>query len=150
LLGLAQFASVTPGNLPPAWRQRAALARALVLKPEMLLLDNPNGGLISRHRQWLVEFLDRLWQGHPFFGGRPMTIVATTDDLPMWRHPRRKFAAVHEGTFSILGGWGGDAFRSHQAINELLFGANETDEAKADNGENTQKAGAAASTEKRN
>ena len=130
LLGLAQFASVTPGNLPPAWRQRASLARALALKPELLLLDNPNGGLISRHRVWLLEFLDRLWQGHPFFEGRKMTIVVTTDDLPMWRHPRRKFATVHENKFSLLGDWGGGAFGQNEAVKDLLFGQKETEEIK--------------------
>ena len=128
LMELAPFANATPGNVALTWRQRAALARALVLKPELLLLDNPNGGLIARHRQWLITFLDKLWRGHEFFGGRPMTIVATTDDLRAWQNPQRKFAALHEGTFSVLGAWGGDDFVRHHAVKELLAGAMETEE----------------------
>ena len=86
----------------------------------MLLLDNPLGGLGARHRQWLMDFLDQLWRGHEFFGGRPMTIVVTTDDLRAWQHSRRKFAALHEGTFSVLGGWNDADFARHHAVKDLL------------------------------
>jgi ABC-type transporter Mla maintaining outer membrane lipid asymmetry ATPase subunit MlaF len=120
LLELTQYGGMKPGNVAAVWRQRAALARALILKPELLLLDNPNGGLIERHRRWLVNFLDQLWHGHKFFGGRPMTIVATTDDLSMWQHPGRRFAALHEGSFTVLGAWGGEEFARHHAVKELL------------------------------
>ena len=125
LMELKPFASATPANVAATWRQRAALARALVLKPELLLLDNPNGGLAARHRQWLVNFLDQLWRGHDFFGGRPMTIVLTTDDLRAWQHPQHKFAGLHEGNFSVLGAWGGEEFARHAAVRELLALAGE-------------------------
>ena len=120
LLELTPYADALPGDVPVVWRRRAALARALALQPELLLLDNPNGGLTARHRQWLMNFLDQLWRGHPFFGGRPMTLVVTTDDLPLWRHPQRKFAGVQEGRFSVLGQWGGEEFNRHRAVQELL------------------------------
>jgi len=122
LLELAPYANVRPGEVAAVWRQRAALARALALQPELLLLDNPSGGLATRHRRWLVDFLDQLWRGHEFFGGRPLTLVATTDDLHPWQHPQREFAALHEGTFSVLGKWGGDDFVRHRAVKELLAG----------------------------
>jgi ABC-type transporter Mla maintaining outer membrane lipid asymmetry ATPase subunit MlaF len=131
LLGIEKFAAATPGNIIPAWRQRAAIARALVLQPELLLLDNPNGGLTARHREWLTDFLDQLWRGHSFFGGRPMTIVVTTDDLQMWRHPRRQFAAVHEGLFCVLGEWGGNEFARNHVVQDLIEGAIESSEPKA-------------------
>jgi len=125
LLELTPYASLMPGNVASVWRQRAALARALALKPELLLLDNPNGGLIMRHRQWLVNFLDQLWHGHEFFGGRPMTIVATTDDLHPWQNSPRKFAALHEGHFTVLGAWGSNEFASNHIVKELLAEAAE-------------------------
>lgn len=120
LLELAPFADLTPGNVAATWRQRTALARALVLKPDLLLLDNPLAGLGARHRQWLLQFLDQIWRGHELFGGRPLTIVATTDDLPAWRHPQRKFGALHEGNFSVLGAWGDEEFSRHHTVKELL------------------------------
>lgn len=120
LLELTPFADATPANVAVHCRRRAALARALALQPEVLLLDNPLGGLGAQHRRWLLDFLDQLWRGHEFFGGRPMTIVVTTDDLRAWQHSRRKFAALHEGTFSVLGCWNDADFARHHAVKDLL------------------------------
>jgi ABC-type transporter Mla maintaining outer membrane lipid asymmetry ATPase subunit MlaF len=120
LLELAPFADFAPSSVAANWRQRAALARALALKPELLLLDSPLGGLGGRHRQWLLKFLEQLSGGHEFFGGRPMTLVATTDDLRAWRHPDRKFAVLDERTFSVLGSWNELESGRHRAVKELL------------------------------
>ena len=120
ILELAPFANSTPGNVATSWRLRVALARALVLKPELLLLDNPLGGLGARHRHWLMNFLEQLARGHDFFGGQKMTVAVTTDDLRPWRHSQRKFAVLHEGKFSVLGAWDGERFTSHAAVKDLL------------------------------
>lgn len=120
LLELGPFANLKPSNVAAVWRHRAALARALALKPDLLLLDNPNSGLTVGHRRWLVEFLDQLWHGHDFFDRQPVTIVITTEDLPVWEHPGRRFAVVEAGSFTNLGTWGNDDFTNHQTIKELL------------------------------
>ena len=120
MLELTPFADTTPSNLSANWRQRAALARALILKPDLLLLDNPLGGLGARHRQWLLQFLDQLWHGHAWFGGQPLTLVAVTDDLRPWQHARRKFAVLHEKSFSVAGAWSDVASSANHAVKELL------------------------------
>jgi ABC-type transporter Mla maintaining outer membrane lipid asymmetry ATPase subunit MlaF len=120
MLELTPIADVTPVNIAANWRLRAALARALVLKPELLLLDNPLSGLGARHRQWLLRFLDRLWQGHEWLNGRPMTLVMTADDLRPWQSPVRKFALLHEKTFVSVGSWDEIAATRHPAARELL------------------------------
>lgn len=120
LLELTPFAGFTPSNLAANWRQRAALARALVLKPELLLLDSPLGGLGVRYRHWLLDFLDHLGRGHDFFGGRPMTIILTTDELRFWRGGKRKFAVLDEKTLSVLGSWSEVNSASVPAVKELL------------------------------
>ena len=102
---LTPLADVTPANVAANWRQRAALARALILKPEVLLLDNPLAGLGARHRQWWLRFLDQLAQGHGVAGGKPVTLVATADDLRPWQSPRRKYALLHDKKFIPLGAW---------------------------------------------
>ena len=120
LMELAPLADVTPANVAAGWRQRAALARALILRPELLLLDNPLAGFAARHVFWWTRFLDQLWHGHGFFGGRPLTIVATTDDLRPWKNARRQFALLHEQKFVPLGAWSGVENSPDPVVKELL------------------------------
>jgi ABC-type transporter Mla maintaining outer membrane lipid asymmetry ATPase subunit MlaF len=120
LMELSPLADVTPANVAASWRHRAALARALIMRPELLLLDNPLAGLASRHVYWWVRFLDKLWRGHEFFGGRPVTIAATTDDLRPWKNARRKFALLHEKKFIPLGFWNEVETADDAAVKELL------------------------------
>lgn len=120
LLELTPLADVTPANVAANWRQRAALARALVLKPEILLLDNPLAGLGARHLQWWLRFLDQLSLGHESFGGQPMTIVATADDLRPWQNARRKFALLRDKKFIPLGNWNEVETANDPVVKELL------------------------------
>ena len=123
LFELTPFADATPSSVAVNWRQRAALARALILQPELLLLDNPLAGLGGRHRQWLLDFLNQLWNGHASFGGQKMTVVVTTDDLRPWRDPQKKFAVLDEKIFTALGAWNNVAASGDHVVKELLAGA---------------------------
>lgn len=106
LLELREFAHQLPASLARNWQRRAGLARALMLRPEVLLVDNPLGGLDARHATWWLNFLEQLCAGHSFMGGRPMTIIVTTDDLPRvaggLRTPCR-LAVLNEEQFRVVG-----------------------------------------------
>jgi len=119
-LELTPLADLMPVNVSDPWRQRAALARALVLKPKVLLLDNPLAGLGARHLHWWLRLLDQLSRGCDWCGGQPMTVVATTDDLRPWRNPTRKFALLRDKNFSPLGFWNEVETTHDPVVKELL------------------------------
>ena len=120
LLELMPLADITPPNISDNWRQRAALARALALKPDVLLLDNPLSRLGAGHLRWWRQFLDHLWRGHDWCGGRPMTIILTADDLRPWRHPNRRFALLRDNRFFSIGSWNDVESANDPVIKELL------------------------------
>ena len=120
LMELTPLADVTPANIAAYWRQRAALARALILQPEILLLDNPLAGLGARHLQWWLHFLDQLSRGHGQFGGKQITIIASADDLRHWQNTRRKFALLRDKRFIRLGGWSEVETSDDFVVKELL------------------------------
>ena len=99
----AEFADNKPSAAARPWRQRAALARALALKPDVLLLENPLRGMDGRHTAWWVTFIEKLTRGHDLMSGKPMTIVASTDEFRPWRNSAAQFAALHERRFEMLG-----------------------------------------------
>jgi ABC-type transporter Mla maintaining outer membrane lipid asymmetry ATPase subunit MlaF len=92
-----------PGNLTRTVLQRIALARALMLAPEVLLIDNPLFGIDMRQAYWWRTFLPKLLKGDPLFKDRPITLVATADELINWRNLATHFALVHEKKWSIIG-----------------------------------------------
>jgi phospholipid/cholesterol/gamma-HCH transport system ATP-binding protein len=126
LMGLKPLADITPSNVGLSWLKRAALARALILQPELLLLDNPLNGLGAHHAKWWLNFLEQLWRGHESFGGKPMTIVATAEDLRAWKNDARHFALLRDKKFGLLGSWNEVASHEDTIVMELMEVSQET------------------------
>jgi phospholipid/cholesterol/gamma-HCH transport system ATP-binding protein len=119
-LELSEWADAAAGSLGRNLQKKIGLGRALILRPEVLLLDNPLGGLDFRHAYWWLHALDQLAKGEGIIPGKPTTLVVTTAEFRPWKNRARQFAVLGDGQFQVLGDWSGVEAASLATVGELL------------------------------
>ncbi|MCC5899596.1 MAG: ATP-binding cassette domain-containing protein [Phormidium sp. BM_Day4_Bin.17] len=75
LVGLTDAADKKPKELSGGMKQRVSIARALALRPKVLILDEPFGALDPITREELQEELLRIWFDHK------VTVLMITHDI---------------------------------------------------------------------
>ena len=82
-LGLEEKADTYPAQLSGGEQQRTAVARALALKPDIILADEPTGNLDKQNGK---ELIDLLIHSHRFY---KQSILLVTHDLEIARRAQR-------------------------------------------------------------
>jgi cobalt/nickel transport system ATP-binding protein len=90
ILGLEKIARRAPHQLSGGEKKKVALASVLAVNPDVLLLDEPTGGLDPRTQVWLVEVLNEL---HSL--GK--TIITATHDLSILEDISDRAVVMDEG-----------------------------------------------------
>lgn len=75
LVGLSEFGNYLPREISGGMKKRVALARVLILKPEVLLMDEPFASLDAQTREEMQKFLLSLWENLSH------TIIFVTHDV---------------------------------------------------------------------
>ncbi len=88
-VGLASRLEHRPDQLSGGERQRVAIGRAIVMKPGLLLADEPTGNLDSRSGDEVIDILEQL--NHD-----GISLMVVTHDIDIGRRARRHLA-LHDG-----------------------------------------------------
>ena len=76
LFGIEDLAGKVPYHLSGGQKKWVALASAIALNPEVLVLDEPFAGLDSKKEAWLVDFLRELKEA-----GKTLIIATHKEDI---------------------------------------------------------------------
>jgi len=113
-LGLAGAAKRMPAELSGGMRKRAGLARALVLEPGIVLVDEPDSGLDPVRTALLGELLVAQ---HSSNGG---TMVVVTHNVPLARFISSHVSVIWKGKV-VIDGPADDVFASgHPFVKQFL------------------------------
>ena len=116
--GLASFAQAYPAQLSGGMRQRLCIARTLVMRPRMLLLDEPFGALDQQTRLLMGDELLKLWRET----GATILLITHSLDEAALLSDRIGVMSVRPGVFIDLVETGWPRERDSRIVSQAAFG----------------------------
>lgn len=114
MVGLPGTQKKMPSELSGGMRKRAALARSIVLEPEIIMYDEPTTGLdpvtSEKIAQLIAELNSRL----------QITSIAVTHDIVAARTIADRVAFLHQGRFQFVGTFDEAARGGHPVLQEYF------------------------------
>jgi phospholipid/cholesterol/gamma-HCH transport system ATP-binding protein len=114
MVGLPGTQKKMPSELSGGMRKRAALARSIVLEPEIIMYDEPSTGLdpvtSEKIAQLIAELNSRL----------QITSIAVTHDIVAARTIADRVAFLHQGRFQFVGTFDEAARGGHPVLQEYF------------------------------
>jgi len=120
--GLSELATSSPNDLSRGMRRRVALARALTVEPEILMIDSPLTSMDPVQSRWWIEFLAKLQRGESFPFKCPSTFVVTVEDYRPWLDEGRQFALLQRGRLRVLGDAAAVENSAEAQVREMMSG----------------------------
>ena len=118
-MGLLSFRSAYPAQLSGGMRQRLCIARTLVTRPRLLLLDEPFGALDQQTRLLMGDELLNIWRD----SGATVVLITHSLDEAALLSDRIGVMSARPGMFIDLVETGWPRERDSRIVSETEFGA---------------------------
>jgi len=96
-VGLAHTMNMMPAELSGGMRKRIALARTLILKPEIILYDEPTTGLDAITGMEIIELIKQVQQQYQ------TSALVISHDMKLARHAAERIAVLIDGKCRATG-----------------------------------------------
>lgn len=111
-LKLIDQKDIRAANLPHGLQRHLEIGIALASDPELLLLDEPTGGMTQEETQRMMELIDEI--------SRSLTIILVEHDMKFVMSVSKKITVLHEG--KVLAEGSPEEIRSNEEVQRVYLG----------------------------